>query len=130
MDPWYKITEARKMVQEGRPQTAAIESALCEATTLDRVHAAILLQAGGQAAALGAMLEAETQRSPDFLRLATPFRRFIRRRAKRNGCWTRCFLQLGADALSAGWTRDTPGRDIYPMPIETTASRFGGGSDE
>lgn len=41
-----------------------------EATTLDRVHAAMLLQAGGQAAALRAMLEAETQRSPDFLRLA------------------------------------------------------------
>jgi hypothetical protein len=70
MDPWYKITEARKMVQEGRPQTAAIESALCEATTLDRVHAAILLQAGGQAAALGAMLGAGSQRSPEFLRLA------------------------------------------------------------
>jgi hypothetical protein len=41
-----------------------------EATTLDRVHAAMLLQAGGQATALRAMLEAETQRSPDFLRLA------------------------------------------------------------
>jgi adenine-specific DNA methylase len=41
-----------------------------EATTLDCVHAAMLLQAGGQAAALRAMLEAETQRSPDFLRLA------------------------------------------------------------
>ena len=41
-----------------------------DATTLDRVHAAMLLQAGGQATALRAMLEAETQRSPDFLRLA------------------------------------------------------------
>jgi hypothetical protein len=30
----------------------------------------MLLQAGGQAAALRAMLEAETERSPDFLRLA------------------------------------------------------------
>jgi hypothetical protein len=30
----------------------------------------MLLQAGGQATALRAMLEAETQRSPDFLRLA------------------------------------------------------------
>ena len=29
-----------------------------------------LLQAGGQATALRAMLEAETERSPDFLRLA------------------------------------------------------------
>ena len=32
--------------------------------------AAMLLQAGGQAGALRALLEAETQRSPDFLRLA------------------------------------------------------------
>jgi len=41
-----------------------------EATTLDRVHAAMLLQAGGRANALRAMLKAETERSPDFLRLA------------------------------------------------------------
>jgi hypothetical protein len=41
-----------------------------EATTLDRVHAAMLLQAGGQATALRTLLEAETQRSSDFLRLA------------------------------------------------------------
>jgi hypothetical protein len=41
-----------------------------EATTLDRVHMAMLLQAGGQATALRAMLEAEIERSPDFLRLA------------------------------------------------------------
>jgi len=41
-----------------------------QATTLDRVHMAILLQAGGQATALRAMLEAEIERSPDFLRLA------------------------------------------------------------
>jgi putative DNA methylase len=41
-----------------------------EATTLDRVHAAILLQAGGRTNALHALLEAEIQRGPDFLRLA------------------------------------------------------------
>ncbi len=41
-----------------------------EATTLDRIHAAMLLQAGGRANALRAMLKAEQQRSPDFLRLA------------------------------------------------------------
>ena len=40
------------------------------ATTLDRVHAAILLQAGGRTNALRALLEAEQQRGPDFLRLA------------------------------------------------------------
>ena len=41
-----------------------------EATTLDRVHAAMLLQAGGRANALRALLRAEQDRSPDFLRLA------------------------------------------------------------
>ena len=41
-----------------------------QATTLDRVHAAMLLQAGGRTNALRVLLEAETQRSPDFLRLA------------------------------------------------------------
>ena len=41
-----------------------------EATTLDRVHAAILLQARGEATALRALLQAEIQRTPDFLRLA------------------------------------------------------------
>ena len=41
-----------------------------EATTLDRVHAAMLLQRGGQANALRALLKAEQDRGPDFLRLA------------------------------------------------------------
>lgn len=41
-----------------------------QATTLDRVHAAILLQASGRANALRALLAAEQQRGPDFLRLA------------------------------------------------------------
>ena len=41
-----------------------------EATTLDRVHAAMLLQAGGQANALRALLKAEQERGADFLRLA------------------------------------------------------------
>lgn len=40
------------------------------ATTLDRVHAAMLLQASGRANALRALLKAEQNRSPDFLRLA------------------------------------------------------------
>lgn len=39
-------------------------------TTLDRVHAAMLLQAGGQSAALRAMLADELDRNPDFFRLA------------------------------------------------------------
>jgi hypothetical protein len=41
-----------------------------EATTLDRVHAAMLLQASGRANALRALLKAEQERGPDFLRLA------------------------------------------------------------
>lgn len=41
-----------------------------EATTLDRVHAAMLLQASGRANALRALLKAELERGPDFLRLA------------------------------------------------------------
>ena len=41
-----------------------------QATTLDRVHAAMLLQSGGQANALRALIKAEQDRGPDFLRLA------------------------------------------------------------
>ena len=40
------------------------------ATTLDRVHAAMLLQEGGQANALRALIKAEQDRGADFLRLA------------------------------------------------------------
>ena len=44
-----------------------------EATTLDRVHAAMLLQSGGRTNALRALLKAEQERGPDFLRLANAF---------------------------------------------------------
>ena len=40
------------------------------ATTLDRVHAAMLLQASGHANALRTLIDAEQDRGPDFLRLA------------------------------------------------------------
>jgi putative DNA methylase len=40
------------------------------ATTLDRVHAAMLLQSSGRTNALRALLTAEQERGPDFLRLA------------------------------------------------------------
>ncbi|MGD1039128.1 MAG: hypothetical protein ABR878_18640, partial [Roseiarcus sp.] len=39
-------------------------------TTLDRVHAAMLLQAGGRTNALRALLKTEQDRGPEFLRLA------------------------------------------------------------
>lgn len=41
-----------------------------EATTLDRIHAAMLLQKSGHSNALRSLLKAEQDRSPDFLRLA------------------------------------------------------------
>jgi putative DNA methylase len=53
-----------------RDREAAAAEPRAEATTLDRVHAAMLLQASGHAAALRALLKTETERSPDFLRLA------------------------------------------------------------
>ncbi|HXW92958.1 MAG TPA: DUF1156 domain-containing protein [Terriglobales bacterium] len=60
----------------GRRRVAASGAAVEEApavqtvTTLDRVHAAMLLQASGQANGLRAMLKEEQQRGSDFLRLA------------------------------------------------------------
>lgn len=41
-----------------------------EATTLDRVHAAMLLQASGRSNALRALIKSEQERGPDFVRLA------------------------------------------------------------
>jgi putative DNA methylase len=41
-----------------------------DATTLDRVHAAMLFQASGASSALRALLESEIERGSDFLRLA------------------------------------------------------------
>ena len=58
--------------RRGRSETVAtdgIEPTL-SATTLDRVHAAMLLQASGRSQALRNLLRAEQERSPDFLRLA------------------------------------------------------------
>ncbi len=52
----------------GRRADVVLESP--DATALDRVHAAMLLQAGGHANALRAMIVAEQERSPDFLRLS------------------------------------------------------------
>jgi putative DNA methylase len=59
--------------KRGRKKAGVTDEALKtrhEATTLDRVHAAALLQAGGRANALRSLLKSETERSPDFLRLA------------------------------------------------------------
>ena len=62
--------------RRGRGRRAGVDvsdeslAAAREATTLDRVHAAMLLQAGGRTNALRALLKAEQERGPDFLRLA------------------------------------------------------------
>ena len=54
----------------GRIRESASEFQTHETTTLDRVHAAMLLQASGHANALRRLIEAELDRGPDFLRLA------------------------------------------------------------
>ena len=71
-DPEGQIATKRK----GRGKKASLEVSgeilepQREATTLDRVHVAMLLQASGRANALRALLKAEQERGPDFLRLA------------------------------------------------------------
>ena len=46
------------------------ERSVAGATTLDRVHTGMLLQAGGSTNALRALVQTEQERGPDFLRLA------------------------------------------------------------
>jgi putative DNA methylase len=73
----FKRAEDEVPKVRGRGQRRVRESAQTpematgrEATTLDRVHAAMLLQAGGMTNALRALIKAEIEGSPDFLRLA------------------------------------------------------------
>jgi adenine-specific DNA methylase len=54
----------------GGAGASGAEPARREATTLDRVHAAMLLQRAGRTQALRALLQAELDRGPEFLRLA------------------------------------------------------------
>ena len=61
----YTRGRGRKPILSGDAEFAA-----SEATTLDRVHAAMLWQASGRSEALRNLLKAEQQRGPDFLRLA------------------------------------------------------------
>ena len=49
--------------------TGSLEAS-AQATTLDRVHAAMLFQSSGRSQALRNLLNAEQERGPDFLRLA------------------------------------------------------------
>ncbi len=73
LEPTPKVRGRGERGRGGRMAVAVSEESLTaarEATTLDRVHAAMLLQAGGRTNALRALLKAEQERSPDFLRLA------------------------------------------------------------
>ena len=78
-DPQYMLfgdgesarpARGRKPRRSKRTEEAEALAPHREATTLDHVHAAMLLQARGEATALRALLEAEIGRSPDLLRLA------------------------------------------------------------
>ncbi|MGA2587657.1 MAG: DUF1156 domain-containing protein [Candidatus Aminicenantales bacterium] len=75
--PEFEEEQAPKIRGRGRGRREmslnplAVEGdAMREATTLDRVHAAMLLQAGGQANALRMLIKAEQERGADFMRLA------------------------------------------------------------
>ena len=60
---------ARRRQRSGSTAIGDTELTL-SATTLDRVHAAMLLQASGRSQALRNLLRSEQERGPDFLRLA------------------------------------------------------------
>ncbi len=75
--PEFEKEQSPKIVGRGRGRRkvtldpSAVEGdTMREATTLDRIHAAMLLQAGGQANALRMLIKSEQDRGPDFLRLA------------------------------------------------------------
>jgi adenine-specific DNA methylase len=69
-EPVQSVGPRVKGRRRGAATPAAVPATAREATTLDRVHAAMLLQANGRANALRALIKAEQDRSPDFLRLA------------------------------------------------------------
>jgi len=77
-----------------------------EATTLDRVHAAMLLQASGRTNALRALLKAEQERGSDFLRLANALSALYPK-GKRGEAAARRDVARGA-AMSALGTSATP----------------------
>ena len=60
----------RRRTRRGDRSSVSTDGITLSATTLDRVHAAMLLQSSGRSQALRNLLRAEQERSPDFLRLA------------------------------------------------------------
>jgi putative DNA methylase len=66
----------RKKAESGTSRSAVVDAPPPQpATTLDRLHAAMLLQRSGQTNGLRALLKDEMQRGPDFLRLANALSR-------------------------------------------------------
>ena len=73
MVPESAVPEIKGRGKRKKPATDVSDESLRShrgATTLDRVHAAMLLQASGRANALRALLKSEVDRGPDFIRLA------------------------------------------------------------
>ena len=65
-----KRRRGKKALLDVDPTQTSEELQTLDATVLDRVHAAMLLQSSGHANALRALLSAEQDRGPEFLRLA------------------------------------------------------------
>jgi hypothetical protein len=96
-----RMREIRLSRSEGRG-TGTTRSFLAlsrrEPTTLDRVHAAMLLQAGGQVSALRAMLGAETSAPRTSSGSPTPFQPLARSTAKKSACLMLCYWRRGRTA--------------------------------
>jgi hypothetical protein len=72
-DEGAKPPEIKGRTRERKDKTYVSDEALRarhEATTLDKIHAAMLLQDSGRTNALRALIETEQQRGPEFMRLA------------------------------------------------------------
>ena len=62
--------EGEQALGAGGKRESELDLPSGQATTLDRIHSGMLLQAGGNATALRLLIEEERQRGPGFLRLA------------------------------------------------------------
>jgi adenine-specific DNA methylase len=66
----YELAAGQTRGTRKRFVAASAQAAVTGGTTLDRVHVAMLLQGSGRTNALRALLAAEQQRGPDFVRLS------------------------------------------------------------
>jgi putative DNA methylase len=66
----HEAEEARPRGRRRRFSAPVAHLVVVQATTLDRVHTAMLLQAAGRTNGLRNLLAAEQQRGPDFFRLS------------------------------------------------------------